>query len=95
MTDDLEDKQHFVCDCHSDEHTIVFTYDEMDQEVYLSVFLETTGFFGRLWNAVKYVCGYKCRYGHFGNWILKKKDVERLQNLLQRYAEDMKRGGDE
>jgi len=93
---DVDDKkQFFECACHSDEHTVSFLYlktdDPVDREVYLSVFLETDGFFRRLWTALKYVFGYKCRYGHFGCWILRKEDLERLIKLLEVYREDMER----
>jgi len=84
---DLE--QYFECTCHSDEHRLVFHYDPDDGEVYLSTFLETEGFLKRLWLALKYVLGYKCRYGHFGCWILARSDLDRLIKMLETYRADL------
>jgi len=92
----IEDTQYFDCACRSDEHAIAFRYissPDSDPEVYASVFLENGGgrfpVLGRLWRAIKYVLGYKCRYGHFDCFILRQGDLDRLIELLQKYKADM------
>ena len=83
-------EEYFSCLCHSDEHTIRFTYfedqfdDIEDAEIYLSVFLNEYSFFKRLWLGIKYIFGYKCRYGHFGCWSLKPNDAKRLKELIEK-----------
>jgi len=87
----MNQTEFFECSCMSDEHTIRFkldVYDPDDIELYTSVFLnQYRGFFGKLWIAVKYLFGYKCKYGHWDCTILKLEDVDRLITLLQKYKQ--------
>lgn len=77
----------FECVCETDEHTMRFKLDtHYPVELYLSVFLDQYhGFFGRLWIAVKYLFGYKCKYGHWDCATIKLQDADRLIRLLERY----------
>jgi hypothetical protein len=83
--------EHFECECSSDEHTLKFTLDELtgeieELEIWTSVFLnQYHGFWMRLWIALKYLFGYKCKYGHFDCFIMRGADVDRLMTLLQKY----------
>jgi len=73
----------FECDCHSDEHTIKFVYDEENNEFYLSVYLnQYRNLLQRIWVAIKYVFGYKSRYGDWDCWTLQEQDVVRLKKVL-------------
>ena len=60
-------------------------YGPDDPEVFAHVFLRPDPLPKRIWNAIKYVFGYKCRYGHFDEFILQRADVTRLITLLQEY----------
>lgn len=79
----------FECVCTSDQHTLRFSldsYDPKDVELYVSVFLnQYRNFFCRIWIAIKYIFGYKCRYGHWDCTILKIEDADRLIDLLENY----------
>jgi hypothetical protein len=73
----------FECQCYSDEHTLKFTYDPQDDELYASVYLsQYRNFFQRIWTAVRYVFGYRSRYGHWDCFTLQREDAERLRGLL-------------
>jgi hypothetical protein len=89
----LDGSQWLECACHTDEHTLRFSYipDPDYPEVYLSIFMDEWGFWKRLWIGIKYVFGYKCKYGHFGCWTLREKDLDRLIGLLEAYKRDFKR----
>ena len=78
---------YFDCACYDSEHTIRFVFDDDGDiaELYLDVFLADQPWYKRLWLGIKYIFGYKSRYGHFGNWTLAEHDAERLQDLLDRY----------
>lgn len=84
----------FECICETDEHTLRFKLDTHDPVgLYLSVFLnQYRGFFGRVWIAVKYLFGYKCRYGHWDCTMIKLKDADRLIRLLESYKRLSKDG---
>ena len=72
-----------LCECSSEEHQLIVRWDDEDNEVYVSVHLANyMGFWKRLWHAVKYVFGYKCRYGAFDEVILRKEDSENLQKVV-------------
>jgi len=76
--------EYFECQCTSPEHGIKFEYDE-DNEIILSYFLnQYRSWWQRVWIAVKYVFGYKCRYGHFDVTLFKNEDIPRLIKLLEK-----------
>lgn len=78
------EKVHFDCTCGNDEHTFSFVHCKEDGELYLSVFLnQYSGFFGRLKIALKYVFGYKSKYGHWDCVVLDEKETRRLRDLCQ------------
>ena len=91
---DIEQAQYFECECRSEEHALRFAYTSMpdDQpEVYVSTFMDNSGFFSRVWRAIRYVLGYKCKYGHFDCFLLREPDADRLIDLLVKYRDDMKK----
>src|SRR5271169_3680025 len=89
----------FVCSCMSPEHTIRWTRDPEDNQVYIYVYLAPLTFWRRLWTGLKYICGYQCRYGAFDEFILDNSDAIRLEEMagkvkhiyLQQLAEKVKR----
>jgi hypothetical protein len=81
----LFEKHYFDCECHSDEHVFSFVFDPEDGELILSTYLhQYQGFFKRIWTAVKYVFGYKSKYGHWDTTLLDAESIERLRDLCQR-----------
>lgn len=86
-------EEHFRCACHSPEHTIVFDVDKDEMsdydpfpEMYLHVHLhQHRSIFKRIWVAIKYVFGYKCKYGHWDCWVLRSEDAERMRDMLDEF----------
>lgn len=80
------DGSHFIeCQCGSDEHVLRFTLsvDEDEQEIYTSVFLnQWESWYKRVWHAIKYVFGYKCKYGDWDCTILGETEVDQLQKMI-------------
>jgi hypothetical protein len=77
----------FECACYSDEHTLKFSYDPEDNELYTTVFLnQYRNVFKRVWVALKYVFGYRCKYGDWDCFIMRPEDGERLAAMLDRFA---------
>jgi len=74
---------YFECSCYSPENRLVFHYDEEDNELYTEVYLfQYHNIFQRIWIAIKYIFGYKCRYGHFDCFILNPNDRGRLMRVI-------------
>ena len=76
----------FICACHSFDHQIIFSVVEIESlspEMIVSVHLKTyKNIFKRIWVAVKYVFGYKSKYGDWDEFIFKMDDLEDLKNFL-------------
>jgi hypothetical protein len=80
------EKEYFECSCRSPEHTLSFVLDD-DEEfpaIYGYVFLGEKTLGRRIADAVRHVLGYKCRYGHFDEFILDPKDCDRMIGLLKK-----------
>ena len=81
----------FYCDLNSPEHVFRFVVSppvsgEEETELYLEVFLhQYRSFFQRLVVAVKYLFGYKSKYGHWDITTLSKDDVQRLFTFIHQH----------
>ena len=93
MNNDSDMKtEYFDCDCGSSEHTLRFCYfvpfKDEPAEIHTEIFLnQYRSVWQRIRIAIKYVFGYKCRYGHWDVWTLKRNDCERLKGLLDKMIE--------
>ena len=75
-----------ICQCNSIEHQISFSWiedKELEGEVYLEIHLAKLSFWDRLKHGIKYIFGYRCRYGDFDEVILKKEDVWKLEKVVE------------
>ena len=87
----LDGTYFFECQCGSDEHTLRFTYDKEEHEIYTSIFLcDWQRWYKRLWVALKYALGYKCKYGHWDNWLMRDDDVGRFKEMIEKFEDDAK-----
>jgi len=83
----LDGTEFFECDCGADEHTLRFTLDLPEREIYISMFLQADyRWYKRTWIAIKYIFGYKCKYGHWDNWTIHKGDAKRLRDMLNKFV---------
>ena len=86
-----------LCECFSTEHQIIFSYIEDEEynkdnnvlpayfgEVFMHIHLYSRkGFFSKLKYAIKYIFGYKCKYGAWEEMILSLDDIEKLEKIVQ------------
>lgn len=75
-----------ICKCSSTEHQIHFGWwdEDEDGDVYMSVLLNPEyKWWKRIVLAVKYIFGYKCKYGQFDEVILDKKDIPKLEKIIE------------
>lgn len=81
-----EQRETLICQCYSIEHQISFNwveYEDLEGEVYMEVHLKPLSFLRRLKHGIKYIFGYRCRYGDFNEVILKKEDVHKLERIVE------------
>lgn len=75
--------EYFECQCYSDEHTVKFSLDEEDGTIYASIFLnDWMPWYKRLWVGIKYIFGYKSKYGHWDNFEMRPEDYDRFTILI-------------
>jgi len=75
---------HQVCLCHDPEHDVRFTHYD-DDEIYVSVHLPNDIWYKRIWVGIKYIFGYKSRYGHFGETLMNRETAKGFQEYLYAY----------
>lgn len=82
----MSERIYFECHCQSPEHTLHFWMDEDNPPLLNAyVFLNADPWWKRIWQGIKHVFGYKCRYGHFDEFIFNPKDCDRFIEMLQQY----------
>jgi hypothetical protein len=70
-----------VCQCTSIEHQVVYWRDPEDAQVYMSVYLSPLPLTERIKAAFKYIFGYKCKYGHWEEFVLGEEHREDLLKI--------------
>lgn len=76
----------YRCECHSSEHTLRFDYDDIDGELYATMYLRAYhSWYQRLWTAIKYVFGRNRNFGDFDCWSLSPADRDRFVELATEF----------
>lgn len=76
----------FVCDCGDVTHqfvVIIDNYKNSDPEVFVEVKLNPLPFWKRLIHGIKYIFGYKCRFGDFNEICLNKSHISNLEKIVE------------
>ena len=77
-----------ICDCSSAEHQLVLRYDDdkdkdLGRQVFVEIHLVPLVWYKRLWLGIKYIFGYKCKYGNFEEMILSPKHARQVYDLYR------------
>ena len=79
----MNNKEFFLCHCNSPEHQFILSYDCEEKEIYITPYLSSyLSFWKRIILAIKYIFGYRSKYGHWDCIILNTKEIKRLYLLL-------------
>jgi len=76
--------EYFECECSDCGHVLRFIYDEEHNEIYTEVQLVSGGFWARVKNAIRYMFKLNLKYGAWDCTMIRKEDVPRLIELLQK-----------
>jgi hypothetical protein len=88
------DKHFYIhCGCDAMEHgvRIMFSKEEPDPAkdpnhnsdlFYISYFLETARWYKRIWIGLKYIFGFKSKYGQCGETLVHVAEAKRLARFL-------------
>ena len=89
MIDKDEVKQYIECDCGDFDHLFRLTYWKDDPDfIYMYIHLRPHGFFRRMWNATKYVFGWRSKYGDFDELLLNPEYAEKFKLVLEQFLAD-------
>ena len=80
------EKQVIDCVCGSDEHIILFSKNEdIDgyKCVYLSYHLQNDYWYKRIWKGIKYIFGFKSKYGNFGEVIVDSANIHKFKEIVE------------
>jgi hypothetical protein len=84
----MEQRKTFICDCHSLEHQYTFWYDEEYNQVYFEPHLTNGGsWYQRFWWRLKYLFGYKCRFGAFDEVLVNPEDAIKIIKFLEQMTD--------
>ena len=91
--DQFGDEHLYVrCSCSSPEHQLhihfnTWTNDSniIDEEMSISIFLQEKPFLKRLVMGIKYIFGYKSKYGHFGEILIDKNTAKEIKDFMGKY----------
>jgi hypothetical protein len=78
-----------TCGCGVKEHMLKFSYwpDEEWPELFFEFHLSTyRNVLRRLWVAIRYIFGYRCRYGEWDEFTMEPMDARDLAEFLIEYA---------
>lgn len=83
-------KEVLICDCQSTDHQILLMYSEDEYSTgetfptcYAHIHLNRRPFWERVKYGIKYIFGYKCRFGAFDEFLFNPDDVEKLEKLVK------------
>lgn len=81
----MDKPEYFECQCRTPEHTLRLWLDNDEDYpcIYASVFLDGEPWHRRLWLGLKYIMGHKSRYGHFGEFMFRPEDADRLISMIE------------
>jgi hypothetical protein len=69
-----------------------FILDKEAEEIYVEVFLnDYLPWYSRVWRALQYVFGYKCKYGHWDCTIIDREGVKKLREIFDEFEKPKER----
>ena len=96
-------KHYFECDCGTDEHIFCVTSEDLEDDfppqLYFHIQMsQYRNVFKRIFEGIKYIFGYKSKYGHWDTINISEDDLNRLIILfhqhrvkLEKYSKEMEK----
>lgn len=82
---------YFQCQCKSIEHILQMTFykddHDSDKMLYVEVHLRQVSFLKRVWHAIKYVFGYRSRFGDFEEFLWDADEAEKFRDMINTFLE--------
>lgn len=82
------------CVCKSPDHIYLIKFDNdadiTERECYIEPHLSTGNFWERLVQGIKYIFGFKCRYGDFDEIVIDKNTYKPFKQIVKFFEDDGK-----
>jgi hypothetical protein len=84
MKEFFDNTEILLCECGSCEHQIIIhkDTDEIKTVVLRTHLVTYKNIFKRSWVAIKYIFGYKSKYGHWDSMIITKNNYQPLKDAI-------------
>ncbi len=90
-TEEFKETEVFICDCNSIEHQAKFYYWKGENYDTFNILIHLTTYknvFKRIWYALKYIFGYKSRFGAWDEFLMSSDDQKKLYEFLNGHLND-------
>lgn len=87
----MKSQELLICECNSKEHQMIFDYDDEDKTIYCSIHLCKVPFWKRVTRGIKYIFGYKCKYGNFEEVLIHPGHIDQFRNIIFKLEEYSKK----
>jgi len=77
-----------ICSCNNSEHQVLIMRDNNYPEVYVHFHLVKRPFWQRFNYAIKYILGYKSRYGAWDEFILNHTHIDKLKDIVNHLEDE-------
>lgn len=84
---DVNSPDIIICDCGLSEHQIIINYDKDFPNGYRQVtisphLIHYNNILKRILVAIKYIFGYKCKYGAWDSIIISNRNTQPIKNII-------------
>lgn len=79
----------FRCSCQTHDHHFLLSPDHEERIVYLSSHLSPKPLLHRIGLAIKYIFGFRSRFGDYSEVILEEEQWKELRDSLSKFEEEL------
>lgn len=83
-------REFILCSCSHSDHLIILNLDDNKEYCSMEVHLSPLPFFKRLINGIKYIFGFRSRYGDFDEIMINREKAEGIKQFMDKVLENEK-----
>lgn len=83
MENSEKNEEILVCACSSLEHQVIIRGYSDGDELYVNIHLNSSdNIFKRIWIGIRFIFGYKSRFGEWDEFVLTKEHLPKLEKVV-------------
>lgn len=84
--------RYLECDCEDGEHVLRLSWFDDDRDmIYVCCYIKKERWYKRIWVGIKYIFGYRSKYGEFGEFLWRPNTVRKLVEFGKEFLDDQNR----